>query len=258
MAIALGTILGAAAAAPYIWKGGRALYNKYSKWRDPDAYKRKEVFRQRNITPEQYDLSKRNLQEAMDYLQNPQRVYRPAQATMQQQGNIPTISPIGSQGQAQRLPGLAGRLQGLERAASSGYHTDIASLGSRLSQLNPMGVRSASTLGLFQDAYKNRLKGLIGDQYNLLSQYRTQSGIQDIEGGALDLDRQRINAALMGNQADLLRRQGGLGQSDFLSQQQFNLGQSGLQNLWSNERARMANQQLQYGLRPRDQLTTQP
>jgi len=237
MALPLAAIL---AAAPYVLKGGAYLIDKYRRWRDPEGFRRAEIFKRVGITPEQYELRRQNLEQALGTLQDPQRVFLPAQAQMQQPADITAGLPqqVGAQPVAARPTGLAGLLASLGGAARSGYQEDLARIGARRGPVrNPLG-RTSGQLGMMTEALRGRATGLAQDRFRLLSDYATRSAVSDIEAAGLGMQREGAQGRLQNFLAQLRRQQQAGQQEQYLGQQGLNLGEANLRNILEGERYR--------------------
>lgn len=232
----LGT--GALVAAPYAIKGIGKLIGAYQRWKNPEYYERQQVLKRTGITPEQYELRRQNLEEAANVLQNQQRLFLPAQAGPVSMQDLAAGIPqqIGQEAQPVRPGGLADILGRMQQAAREGYQQDAAAIGTQAGRRFSGNIKSASTLGQYNQAYAGRATGYGKSAFDLLKDYANRNAIAEIEAGSLNARRGQAQNALQRLIMQTRLQGQGLGQQEQLNQQQQYNQQAALRNLQEQER----------------------
>ena len=252
MAFGLGTAL---AIAPYAIQAGGWLANKWQTSRP--GYQKASALKRAGITPEQYDLRKQELEQGLAMSQDPQQLFLPRQAQMQQGQDFTQGLPqqVGQQQQPQYAGGLASILSRMGQSARSGYDSDIAGIGAmRGPSRNPRG-RSSGMQAMMRQAMIGRQTGFLQDRFQLLSDFANRNAMSEIESGALNVQRGGAQNRLQNFLADMKRRQQGMGQEQYLGQQQYNINQAGMRNILGSEQQRQGSRRFNIG--QRDQYITQ-
>jgi hypothetical protein len=237
--------------APLALQGGRSIYDRFQRSRDPQGYDRARILKEKRITPEQYSLSRKNLQQAVDYLGRPQRIFGTQRTGVPQLETVSQEAP-GEIGPTQRfgqLGGLASRLRGMEGLAQRGYEGDVGRLTSGFAMQNPLGLKSSRHLGLLQSAYKGRLSGLAKGQLGMLTTFARENAIRDIEGENLGLTRENINRILQRQTGSLVDREREMMQRNILGQRRRDISGANLRNVLEGEREKFAGQRFDIGMR---------
>ena len=248
MALGTGATIGLAA-LPYALRAISWGVNKTKRGLYPEYYRRQNIFKRINATPEQYELRKQNLQEGLASIARPQRVFGPERMQVEPgedlTGNFP--QQVGRRAQPARPGSLSAILQTMDQSARSGYQNDVAEIGTRLGPVrNPIG-RSSGQLGMMADALKERASGLAQNKFNLLANYANRNAMSEIESGGLNLQRDEAQNQLQNflNQARTQQISGR--QSQYLGQQQLGIDRSRLRNILEGELAQQGLRQYRIG-----------
>jgi len=220
-----------------------------SKW-DPVGFKKQETLKSLNITPEQYDIRRRNLQEGLAAIKTPTQIFSPMSPAVRQQQDITAGLPttIGGGVRPARPTGLSALLGSLATSARSGYEEDLARIGARPRAVrNPVG-RTSGELGMRQEALRGRSIGYAKGAMGLLSDYATRNAIAELEAQNTGLQRDESQQALQNFLSGLRQRQQSGMQQDYLGQQRYNLAASQLSNLSAQERYQQGLRRYQIGM----------
>jgi len=249
MAISLAALLAIGAIAPTIINAATSGIKKFKRFRDPEGYQRQEILKQFNITPEQYDLRRQNLQEGLGAFISPQQIFNPAQANIPATENIGLELPqtIGTPAQAQRPGGLAEILNLIAQNARTGYQNDLAAIGARRGPVRNRVGRTSGQLGLMSEALRGRIQGFAQDRFKLLSDYANRNAIADIEAGNLNLQRESSQDQLSNFIEQFMQQQQAGQQQQFLGQQQLNRDEANLRNILGGEQYQQRIRQYQIG-----------
>jgi len=254
MAIPLATLLktGASIAAPFAISGAAALVRKFKDWRDPGRharFQRAQVLKRIGVTPEQYQLRRQNLAEALQSLEQPQRVFLPQQARMQRGEDITAGLPqeIGEEARPARPGNLTAILNAMGQTARTGYQEDLARIGARRGPVrNPVG-RTSGQLAMMSEALRGRATGLARDRFRLLSDYANRAAMAELEAGATGLQRGEAENRLQNFLQQLRQQQLGGQQAEYLGQQQLGIDEAQLRNILEGERYRQGVRQYRIG-----------
>jgi len=246
------------AAAPYVLKGGAYGLRKFKQWKDPEGFRRQQILKQAGATPEQYELRKQNLSEALGAMQRPQQVFLPRQAQMQQGGDITAGLPqeIGRPAQPARPGSLTEVLNAMNQGARTGYQEDLAGIGARRGPVrNPLG-RTSGQLGMMSDALRGRATNLARNRFQLLADFANRNAMSEMEAGGVNLQRGGAQNQLQNFLQQMRQQQQGGIQAQYLGQQGMNVDEANLRNILEGERYQQGIRQFRIG--QQEPYTAQP
>jgi len=249
MALSLAGLAAIAQAGALGLKGGAWALDKFQRWRDPEGMQRKDIFKQLDTTPEQYELRRQTLEQALSGMRTPQQVFAPAQARMLGAQDITAGLPqqVGGIAIPQRPGGLLDILGTMDAQARSGYESDLARIGAmRGPARNPVG-RTSGTLGMRLGALRERGQQLAQNRFQLLADYANSNQLAQLEALRTNIGQQRAQTQLQDFLANMQRQQQAGIQQGYLAQQQQNIGEAGLRNIMEAERYRQGTQRFRIG-----------
>lgn len=229
-----------------------ALRNQFkNSGRDPNQLVTEDTIRQRVMTPEQGQLRRNELNQAIQMLTQPRRIYNNRNMQYIPGANPNVDTNIDQNINQQPLGGLARRLLNIERSNMvGGLGSDYSQLESSLVNLDPLGAQASGRQALRGQAFKGRFNRTLVDQMRMLSDFSTQNYLNTLEGQRLNRLKEQIQNQLQQEGGVLGRESQGLGQAGYMSQRVLGARETDLLNEAENQRLGMGNRKYQYGLTP--------
>jgi len=244
---------------PWWIYGGAMLGREILNWRnrlknrgrDPNALVPQETIQQQTMTPEQRQLRSQELNQAIQMLSQPQRIYRNRPSLYMQTPSGQIDTTINQSTTQAPLGGLSRRLLNIERAnMGGGLRGDLSQVENLIAGINPLGLRSSGRQALRGEAFKNRFNQTLMGQMGMLTDFATQNRLNRLSGQRLGRLRSQIEGQLSGDASSLGRESEGLDQSQLMAQRVLGAGQINMLNELENQRRAAANRSYGFGLRP--------
>jgi len=231
---------------------GSAGLRKLRQLRDPVGFRKQEALQEIGITPEQYDVRRRNMLEGLQALKTPQQVFAPRPITQMSQRDVTAglSSQIGGNITPQRPGGLAALLDNQATMARRGYESAVAQIGARRMPGRSArgGGGSSAEYGMMRDALKGGAIGYTQNVMKLLGDYATRNAMADIEAGQTSMEMSDAEKKLQSLLNNLrMQQQAGM-QEGYLGQQQYGLEEQRLRNMLSGEERQQALRKYQVGM----------